>query len=223
MARSAEDKALASQVIDTARAMNASGINQGKSGNVSVRSEDLSAMLITPSGMDYDDLTADDIVSVALKDGAAEGPLLPSSEWRMHRDIYAARPEAGAVVHTHATFSTALSCRREGIPAFHYMVAMAGGTDIRCADYATFGTQELSERMLQALDGRKACLLANHGMICLEASAKKALALAVEVETLARQYWHACQGGAPTLLSDAEMAEVLERFKSYGKQPGRKD
>ncbi|MBP5857064.1 class II aldolase/adducin family protein [Marivibrio halodurans] len=216
-----DDPARAQTVIDTARAMNASGINQGKSGNVSVRGADGTTLLITPSGVAYDDLTPGDIVPVDIASGEARGPLLPSSEWRMHRDIYRARPEAGAVVHTHSTFSTALACREESIPAFHYMVAVAGGTDIRCAPYATFGTQALSDHMIAALDGRKACLLANHGMICFEANAPKALALAVEVETLSRQYWHACQGGHPTILSDAEMAEVLEKFKSYGKQPGR--
>lgn len=217
------DDTLARTVIDTARAMNAAGINQGKSGNVSVRGADGETLLITPSGVAYDDLKPEDIVPVVIESGAARGRLLPSSEWRMHRDIYRARPEAGAVVHTHSTFSTALACRGEGIPAFHYMVAVAGGPDIRCAPYATFGTQDLSDHMLDALVDRKACLLANHGMICFEADAAKALALAVEIETLARQYWHACQGGTPTILSDAEMAVVLEKFKTYGKQPGREE
>ncbi|MDF1748650.1 MAG: class II aldolase/adducin family protein, partial [Alphaproteobacteria bacterium] len=117
----------------------------------------------------------------------APGQLLPSSEWRMHADIYRQRPEAQAVVHAHPTFCTALSCRREGIPAFHYMVAMAGGIDIRCSDYATFGTEALSKTMIAALEGRKACLLANHGMICFEANLTRALGLAIEVENLARQ------------------------------------
>ena len=217
------DEDLARSVIETARAMNASGINQGKSGNVSARGSDAGIMLITPSGVGYDDLTPDDIVPVDIESGEARGRLLPSSEWRMHRDIYRARPEAGAIVHTHSTFCTALACRREGIPAFHYMVAMAGGTDIRCAPYATFGTQALSDHMVAALENRNACLLANHGMICFDATADKALELAIEVETLARQYWHACQGGTPTILSEAQMAEVLEKFKTYGKQPGRDD
>lgn len=212
----------AQAVIDAALAMNAAGINQGKSGNVSARAEDGAAMLITPSGIAYDDLTPEAIVRVRLADGAAEGDLLPSSEWRMHRDIYAAREEAGGIVHTHAPHCTALSCRREGIPAFHYMVAVAGGTDVRCAPYATFGTQALSDHMLAALEGRTACLLANHGMIGFAADPAKALALAVEVEALARQYLLARQLGEPHILSEAEMAEVLEKFKTYGKQPSRK-
>lgn len=211
-------RAAAEAVIDAALAMNASGINQGKSGNVSARFAD--GFLITPSGMDYDALTPDDIVLVGM-DGGSRDRLNPSSEWRMHRDIYAEHGAAGGVVHTHSTFCTALACRREAIPPFHYMVAVAGGTRIACADYATFGTEELSQAMLAALGDRKACLLANHGMICFESDVGKALALAVEVETLARQYWHARQGGEPVLLSDAEMNAVLEKFKTYGKQPGQ--
>lgn len=210
---------LARQVIEIARGMNDAGINQGKSGNVSVRNGD--GFLITPSGLDYDTLKPSDIVHIRIGDGEVEGPLNPSSEWRMHRDLYAARPEAGAVVHTHSTFCTALACRREGIPAFHYMVAVAGGCDIRCSGYATFGTQALSDMMLKALEGRTACLLANHGMICCSEAAPKALALAVEVEALARQYWHARQGGEPAILSNEQMAEVIEKFRTYGWQPGR--
>ncbi len=223
MAAGADSPEARRRVVETARAMNAAGINQGTSGNVSVRDGDAAgewSMLVTPSGVPYDRLEAADVVRVR-PDGGVEGRLNPSSEWRMHRDLYAARPEAGAVVHTHATFCTALACRREGIPAFHYMVAVAGGADIRCAGYETFGTQALSDAMIAALEGRKACLLANHGMICFDSTAEKALALAVEVETLARQYWHACQGGEPVLLSQAQMDEVLERFKTYGRQPGR--
>lgn len=212
------DQDRAQAVIDAALAMNAAGINQGKSGNVSARSVDGLAMLITPSGVAYDTLTPEAIVRVRLEDGEAEGALLPSSEWRMHRDIYAARADAGGIVHTHAPHATALSCRREGIPAFHYMVAVAGGADIRCADYATFGTQALSDHMLAALEGRTACLLANHGMIGFAADPARALALAVEVEALARQYLLARQLGAPHILSDAEMAAVLERFRTYGEQ-----
>jgi L-fuculose-phosphate aldolase len=140
----------------------------------------------------------------------------PSSEWRFHRDIYRARPDADAVVHTHAPFCTSLACLRRGIPAFHYMVAVAGGKDIRCAPYATFGTQSLSDHALAALDGRKACLLANHGMIGIGATLSAALALSVEVETLAEMYWRALQLGEPVLLDDAEMGVVLEKFRTYG-------
>jgi L-fuculose-phosphate aldolase len=200
-------------IISTCREMNALGINQGTSGNISARVED--GFLITPSGVAYDEMAPAEIVEMDLE-GGHRGDLAPSSEWRMHRDIYRGRPEAGAVVHTHATFCTALACLHMEIPAFHYMVAVAGGTSIRCADYATFGTQALSDNMLKALEGRSACLLANHGMICFGPELKKALALAVEVETLARQYWYARQAGEPVLLSEAEMHTVLECFNSYG-------
>jgi L-fuculose-phosphate aldolase len=208
-------KALSQQVIDTCLAMNNQGINQGSAGNVSVRYKD--GFLITPSGMGYSSLCPEHIVYVNMA-GNSEGSLIASSEWRMHRDIYTDRPEAGAVLHAHSIFATALSCLRLDIPAFHYMVAVAGGSDIRCSDYALFGTQDLSDSMLTALADRKACLLGTHGMICYQDTLDKALALGVEVETLAKQYWHARQAGEPVILSDAQMTEVLERFKSYGKQ-----
>ena len=152
-------------------------------------------------------------------EGEARGTRLPSSEWRFHRDIYRARRDVNAVVHTHAPFATTLACLHRGIPAFHYMVAVAGGRDIRCAPYATFGTQELSDHAVAGLAGRDACLLANHGMIAVGASLARALALAVEVETLAEMYWRALQIGEPRLLPDAEMDVVLEKFRTYG-QPG---
>ncbi len=209
-------KELSQKIIDTCLAMRAEDINQGSAGNVSARVE--GGFLITPSGMAYDHLTPDDIVFVDMT-GVAKGPLKPSSEWRMHLDIYKSRADAAAVVHAHSTFATSLSCLRKNIPSFHYMVAVAGGVDIRCSDYALFGTQELSDTMLKALTDRRACLLGTHGMICFHDNLDKALGLAVEVETLAKQYWHACQAGEPVLLSAGQMAEVLERFKSYGKQP----
>lgn len=208
-------KQTAQQVIDTSLAMQQQGINQGSAGNVSVRFDD--GYLITPSGLAYDKLIPEDIVFVDSS-GQSHGKLKPSSEWRMHLDIYAHRPEAGAVVHAHSTFATTLSCLRKPIPAFHYMVAVAGGVDIRCSDYALFGTQELSDSMLKALEDRRACLLGTHGMICFHDNLDKALWLAVEVETLAKQYWHACQAGNPVLLSQTQMSEVLENFASYGKQ-----
>jgi len=189
------------------------GLTQGSSGNLSVRL-DADRFLITPSGRPCDELNVDDIVAMTMAGDAAGGGR-PSSEWRMHRDIYAARAEAGAIVHAHPGHATALACLRRGIPAFHYMVAVAGGADIRCADYATFGTQALSDRVLAALDGRQACLMANHGIICFGAGLDEALSLALEVETLAAQYWRALQIGEPVLLSEAEMAEVLRRFEDY--------
>jgi L-fuculose-phosphate aldolase len=217
---SASRASLSQQLIDTCLAMNAAGINQGSAGNISLRFED--GFLITPSGLAYDRLQPDDIVLVAL-DGNCKDRMKPSSEWRMHRDIYLKRPEAGAVLHAHPTFATALSCLRLDIPAFHYMVAVAGGSDIRCADYALFGTQQLSDHMLSALDGRRACLLGTHGMICFHDNLEKALWLGIEVETLARQYWHACQAGNPVILSAEQMQEVIEKFADYGKQPAGED
>lgn len=203
------------QIVETALAMNGLGINQGSSGNVSARAG--KGFLVTPSALPYDRTTTDDIVFVGLV-GRPRGERRPSSEWRFHRDIYAARPDAGAIVHTHAVHATALACLHKPIPRFHYMVAMAGGEDIRCAPYATYGTQALSDHALAALDGRKACLLANHGMIALGADLETALALAVEVETLARQYLAALAVGTPKLLSRKEMAVVIAKFADY--RPG---
>jgi L-fuculose-phosphate aldolase len=209
------DPALRAEIIATARRMNERRINSGTSGNVSARVE--TGFLITPTGLPYESIRPEDIVAVTLA-GVASGPRLPSSEWRFHRDIYVAREGAGAIVHAHSSFATTLACLGRGIPAFHYMVAIAGGNDIRCAPYATFGTQELSDNALVALSGRRACLLANHGMIAVDASLGTALALAIEVEALAEQYWRALQIGAPNLLSDAEMSIVLDKFKGYGQQ-----
>ena len=216
----ASRESLSQAVIDTCLAMNTHAINQGNAGNISQRFED--GFLITPSGIAYERLQPGDIVYVNM-DGSSRGPLAPSSEWRMHRDIYVNHPDAGAVLHAHSTFATVLSCLRVDIPAFHYMIAVAGGADIRCADYALFGTQALSDNMLAALTDRRACLLGTHGMICFHDDLDKALWLGVEVETLARQYWHARQAGEPVILSTAQMVEVLEKFKSYGKQPGREE
>lgn len=206
---------LAAQVLDTARAMNASGINRGSAGNVSARCDD--GFLITPTGMAYGDCTAADMVNVGI-DGSATGRRTPSSEWRFHRDIYAARPEAGAVVHTHSPFATSLACMGRGVPAFHYMVARFGGADVRCAGYATFGTQELSDAIILAMEGRRACLMAHHGMVVFGDDCAHALALAVELETLCEQYWRVLQLGEPRLLDAGEMQRVLEKFARYGQQ-----
>jgi len=215
------EQALRSAIVATALAMNALGINRGKSGNDSARgvSDGFDGFLVTPTGLPYDATAPEDIVPVTL-DGQPRGARLPSSEWRFHRDIYRSRADANAVVHTHAPFATTLACHSRGIPAFHYMVAVAGGRDIRCAEYATFGTQALSDHVVAALDGRRACLLAHHGMIAIGASLPEALALAVEVETLAEIYWRALSIGEPPLLTDAEMDVVLEKCATYG-QPRR--
>ncbi len=199
-------------LVEAARSLSALGINQGTSGNLSIRIP--SGFLITPSALPYARTQPSDIVLMGL-DGSVQGTRRPSSEWRFHRDIYAARPNAGAVVHTHANYATTLACLGRSIPPFHYMVAVAGGEDIRCAPYATFGTQELSDHVLTALRGRKACLLANHGMIAFDANLESALSLAVEVETLARQYWQALQAGEPGILTPEQMAEVLKKFEDY--------
>ena len=212
-----DERALREAVLATALGMNAAAINRGKSGNVSARWRDAAfdGFLITPTGVPYAQTTPEKIVAMTLA-GEIHGALLPSSEWRFHRDIYAERADAQAIVHTHAPFATTLACMHRGIPPFHYMVAVAGGRDIRCAEYATFGTQELSDVAVAALDERRACLLANHGMIALGASPEQALALAVEVETLAEMYWRALQIGEPVPLSDGEMDVVLEKFRTYG-------
>lgn len=212
------------------------GLNQGKSGNASLRwhrsAED--GMLVTPSGLAYERMQIDDLVWVPLEQPAPhdhepvlappprfDGPRVPSSEWRMHLDIYRARREAGAVVHVHSSYATTLAClpaiQAAGIPAFHYMIAVAGGHDIRCARYATFGTQALSDEALAALTDRRACLLANHGQIALGADLPQALSIALEVETLSRQYLQALQVGSPVVLSDEEMRRVLEAFAGYGR------
>jgi len=207
------EAALRREIIATALKMNALGINRGKSGNVSARIE--AGFLVTPTGLAYESTQPADVVAMTL-DGEARGSRLPSSEWRFHRDIYAARAEVSAIVHAHSPFATTLACLGRDIPAFHYMIAVAGGKDIRCAPYATFGTQTLSDHALHALAGRKACLLANHGMIAVGATTTDALALAVEVEALAEQYWRALQIGEPNILSDSEMDVVLAKFASYG-------
>ncbi len=189
------------------------GLNKGTSGNASLRTKQ--GFLVTPSGTPIQQLTAESMVEVDMT-GQAISVGKPSSEWRFHRDIYLARPEVGAVVHTHSMFATSLSCLRNDIPPFHYMIAVAGGTDIRCAEYALFGTQALSDVAITALQGRKACLLANHGMIALGKTIEQAVDIALEVETLCEQYWRALQIGQPHILSDEEMAEVFEQFKGYG-------
>ena len=189
------------------------GLNKGTSGNASIRTD--KGFLVTPSGMTIEQLSAADMVEVNMV-GQAISAGKPSSEWRFHRDIYQARPEVHAIVHTHSMFATSLSCLRQDIPPFHYMIAVAGGKDIRCAEYALFGTQALSDAAIVALEGRKACLLANHGMIALGKTLDQAVSLAMEVETLCEQYWRALQVGQPKILSEAEMAQVFEQFKDYG-------
>jgi L-fuculose-phosphate aldolase len=206
---------LRQQLIDTAVAMNASGLNQGASGNLSVR--DGKGFLITPSGMDYAGLSTNDIVWMDF-DGHTQGTRNPSSEWRFHAAIYRHRAEAKAVLHAHPVSCSALACLGMDIPAFHYMVAIAGGNNIRCAHYATFGTPELSDNVIKALIDRKACLMAHHGLTCFEKDLPRALALAIEVEHLATVYGRILAIGEVDILSDSEMEKVLKKFSRYGLQ-----
>lgn len=202
------------EIIATGIKMNQMGLNQGTSGNVSVRWE--KGMLITPSGIPYEALVPEDIIYVEFATNHAAGPHQPSSEWLFHRDILMKRDEICAVIHTHSTYATAMAIQRMDIPAHHYMVAATGGKKIRCAQYATFGTQQLSDNALIALGHRRSCLLANHGVISLGADLAQALWLANEVEILAKQYVIASQLGKPIILDDEEMDRVLLAFKSYG-------
>lgn len=202
-------------LISATRALNRSGINRGTSGNLSVRVE--AGMLITPSGIAYESLEVGDLVHVR-PDGSFSGSCRPSSEWRIHLDLYQQRPEFGAVCHAHPVHATALACHGRGIPPFHYMVAVAGGHDIPCARYATFGSRALSEAVLEAMQGRSACLMAHHGLVAAGAGPEQALALAVEVETLAEMYLASLELGQPPLLDEAEMASVIEKFRHYGPQ-----
>jgi L-fuculose-phosphate aldolase len=201
-------------VVGAARGMNTAGVNRGTSGNLSVRVGD--GMLITPSTVAYEHLTPSALVSMAL-DGSVQSPASarPSTEWRLHAAIYQHRADVQAVLHAHPRYATALACVRRGIPAFHYMVAVAGGDDIRCSEYATVGTAALAHAAVAALEDRRACLLANHGIVVCGGSPAEALALAVEVETLAAQYVSAIQVGEPVLLPDEEMRRVCAAFEDY--------
>jgi L-fuculose-phosphate aldolase len=207
------------QLLKVAQKLIATGLNKGTAGNASVRCE--GGFLVTPSGMAVEDMSAASMVKMQF-DGSYETDKsfprkIPSSEWRFHCDILNNRPEINAVIHTHSMFATTLACLHKDIPPFHYMIAVTGGDTIKCAPYALFGSQALSDHALTALIDRKACLLANHGMIALGKDLDDALAVAVEVENLCEQYWRALQLGEPHILSEAEMREVFQQFKGYGK------
>ena len=212
------EKAARTALVEALRDMNRLGINQGTSGNISVRQGD--TMLISPSATPYDTMKPEDVAAMPINGdyGAWEGRLRPSTEWRFHLDIMRARPDAGAVVHSHPTFCTSLAIARKPIPAVHYMMAAFGGMDVRCAPYATFGTEALSKHAIEALKDRNGCLLANHGMIVIGASLAKAMWLAVELETIAKQYWHSMLCGGPVLLTEAEIADTVKSFGNYGLQ-----
>ena len=208
-------KSARGDLLDTIRWLVTQQLYSGTSGNVSCRTA--RGFLITPTGVACDELKPADLVEVA-PDGRVRGKLLPSSEWRLHRDIYAGRPDVGAIVHTHSPFATALSCLRRPLPAFHYMVAKTGGPELRCARYATYGTEALSRHAVAALAGRRACLLANHGVVALGAGLKPARQLAEEVELLAMQYFVASTAGRPVILPRREMARVAAKFAAYGQR-----
>jgi L-fuculose-phosphate aldolase len=212
------DAALRREVVETCRRMNASGINQGTAGNTSVRND--AGFLITPSSLAYDLMMPEDIVQMFF-DGTYAGERRPSSEWRFHRDILAARSDADCVLHCHSVYATTLACHHKPIPSFHYMTGIFGGTTVRCARYATFGTQALSDAALEALEGRTACLLGQHGQIALGRTLAQALANAIELEALARLYVQALTLGAPPILDDDEMARVIRQMRnmSYGNAP----
>ena len=211
-----DHSSLREALIAAARSLQKYQLGTGTAGNLSARIEQ--GYLITPTGVDYELLTAAHIVRMDLRGNRAAGDLKPSSEWRFHQDIYAERTDTDAIVHTHSPCATALACTRQDLPAFHYMVAGAGGSSIRCAGYATYGTQELSDHALAALADRQACLLANHGVIALGKDVDSALKMAQLVEELARQYLFSRMFGSPVLLDEAEMKVNLEKFKTYGKQ-----
>jgi len=207
---------LRKQIIETAIAFNTSGLSIGTSGNLSVRTSQ--GYLITPTGIPYHQLKEADIVEMDLQGNVIQGDLRPSSEWHFHQGIYQVREEINAIVHVHSDYATGIACTRQDIPAFHYMVVKAGGDSIRCAQYATFGSEALSEYAVKALEERRACLLANHGMIALGEDLKSAYKLAEEVENIAKHYWISKQSGEPVLLDDKEMKLNIKKFKTYGKQ-----
>ncbi len=208
-----KEKTLREAIVEKARWMNASGLNQGTSGNISARCDD--RMLITPTAIPYDIMTGAMIASMPIDGeyGAWEGRHRPSTEWRFHLDIMKERPDVGAIVHTHATYATVLSIARKSIPSCHYMIAVFGGTDIRCAEYATFGTKALAENAVKALKDRNGCLLANHGMIAAGDNLDKAMWLAVELETIAKQFYHALLIGGPVILPASAIEETRISMK----------
>lgn len=211
------DPLLRDAVIQAALGTMAYGLNHGTSGNVSVRED--GGFLVTPTGMPFDELKAEDVVRLGMDGAIVGGTRVPSSEWRLHRDIYAARADVQGIIHAHPRFCTSLACLREDLPAVHYMLAVAGTDRVRCSAYATYGTAALGRAAVEALGDARACLLANHGLVAAGATLDEALRVAREVETVAEYWWRARAVGSPVLLTPAEMAEALDRFRGYG-QPG---
>lgn len=215
----ADEAAARAAVVDAMRRLDASGLNRGSTGNASVRwaCGGRPGMLITPTGSDAASLQPQDLCWVG-DDGARQGPWAPSSEWRLHQAAYTARPELGAVLHTHAEHATALGCIGRALPAFHYMVAIAGGDDVPLVPYAGFGSEELAQSVARALRWRLACLLAQHGLVSAGRTMAQALAVMVEIESLARTYLLALSAGTPSIIDAAEMARVVEKFSGYGRK-----
>ncbi|SKA92832.1 L-fuculose-phosphate aldolase [Thiothrix eikelboomii] len=212
-----EEYQLRQAIIDQCLWMNAQGLNQGSAGNISARYKN--QLLITPTAMAYTAMRPEMLAAIpldGLSPGEWQGSYQPSSEWRFHYDLMRSRPEIGAIVHTHSTYATSLAITRRSIPAVHYMIALFGGNTVRCAEYATYGTQALSDQILKAMEGRKACLLANHGMLVAGETLPKAMWLATELETLAQQYYHALQLGDAVILTEEQMAEVHAKLANYG-------
>ena len=216
-----EELALRRAVSETARELNSRGINVNKSGNISARFRD--GFLVTPTGVPYETLLPEDIVFIDLESGGSQGRRLPSSEWEMHAEVYRARTDAGAVAHCHSAYATALACQNMPIPAFHYMVAAAGGDSIDVVPYETFGTHALAVRAAESLRKKNACLLEHHGSLAIGKTLAKAIQLLAEVENLARQYCIVRSLGEPRLIPADEMAQVVQKFKTYGRQPGDKE
>jgi len=208
---------LSKKIIKYAKKLNSTNLSLLRSGNISVRAKDkgIEGFYITPSGTKYSSLKPKDMVFVSLKGRFDKKKGKPSSEWRFHQDIYVNKREAKAIVHAHSTCATAVSTHQKSIPAFHYMVAVAGGKDIKCSKYATFGTRNLSKNILVALKNRSACLIANHGQIAFGESLDKTFELAQEIENICHQYINALRIGIPKILSKKEMKIVLGKFKNY--------
>ena len=211
--------ALRDRLVATARRMSELGLTPGLSGNASVRTA--AGFLVTPSAMPYGDMRPEDLVELRADGTRRPDQRTPSSEWQLHRDILAARPDVEAIVHTHSLYCTSIACLRRPLPAIHYMIALAGTDEIPCADYATYGSAELAHNVLAALGRGDACLMANHGMVALGRSLDAALRLAAEVETLAGQYWHACAVGTPHILPPDEIARVRTKFATHGQKKRR--
>ena len=212
------------EVIEYAKKLNTENLSPLRSGNISIRgvNEEIDGFFITPSGIKYDDLTTDSIVFLELNENnnikkISDKAINPSSEWRFHQDIYIEKKDAEAIVHAHSTNAAAVSAHGKNIPAFHYMVALAGGNNIKCAEYATFGTKELSQNIIKALDGRKACLMSNHGQVAFGKSLSEAFELAKEIENICHQYINTIKLGQPKILSDEEMKKILDKTKNYKK------